>query len=483
MLRIQIWHLGAAEIPSSARGFFEEYVVETYDILDHVTEVVNIQSNVGYRPFQLKPMALLFTDLEEVLMLDADNTPTVDPTFLFEDKRYQATGTLFWQDYWKTHPENPVWDLLDLEPSVDDWEQESGQLLINKKAAWKAILLLQHLQSDLYYSLLNGDKDTFRFSWMAAGVDFAMNPIWPAAIGVPRNHPSALAPGADTDAGFCGHTMGQYDFDGELLFVHHNQLKIGDLAESDISEHNFFSEMKHADIAAGAAGSKSFRAVGVQGMEVDFGGSPVLIPCTDIEFATQAAAGDSSSVKDDGYWLKTANSSRTNLQGWSTLFFEQLDSVRTYFPGLLSEEAENPTNTLLANSRFRRAGDNVTVIKVTFEEDDDAESNQITTKLNTLFAAGDVAKIQEVADKLARQYISALNLPAGTTFRAELKRQNTRRRAISWVLVLIFEDKPCAALTKEEPLALSVTNDDGSSLEEGSDAVSCQSVFSNSTRH
>ena len=74
-------------------------------------QFATIESNVGFRKFQLKPYALLFTDLEEVMIIDADNTPIKDPAFLFDDKEYRKVGSLFWPDYWKTHPENPIWQL------------------------------------------------------------------------------------------------------------------------------------------------------------------------------------------------------------------------------------------------------------------------------------------------------------------------------------------------------------------------------------
>jgi alpha 1,2-mannosyltransferase len=108
--------------------------IETYDILDYTDEVILIKSNVGARPFQLKPMALMYTDLEEVLLIDADSTPLRDPTFLFDDARYLAAGTVFWPDYWVTANENPIWDVLGIAPSRQ-LEQESGQLLVNKAKA------------------------------------------------------------------------------------------------------------------------------------------------------------------------------------------------------------------------------------------------------------------------------------------------------------------------------------------------------------
>jgi hypothetical protein len=87
-LRIQLWYAGEAELPESTIVLWEELGVETYDVLDFTGSVELIESNVGFRPFQLKPMALLYSDLEEVLLIDADSTPTKDPSYLFEDERY-----------------------------------------------------------------------------------------------------------------------------------------------------------------------------------------------------------------------------------------------------------------------------------------------------------------------------------------------------------------------------------------------------------
>ena len=237
-LRIQVWYLGEAEMPVSARPFLAKYSVDARNILDYTSEVVDIESNVGFRPFQLKPLALMHTDLQHVLLLDADSTPTRDPTFLFQAPQYAETGTLFWPDYWKTPRANPIWDVLGV-PFHDTWEQESGQLVVDKRRAWAAVSLCAKMQNGFYYSLLNGDKDTFRFAWLAAGVPFTMNPFWPAAVGVYRDHDVVVSAEAhaqqhprprqdaheDAD-GFCGHTMGQHDFEGSILFVHHNQIKL-----------------------------------------------------------------------------------------------------------------------------------------------------------------------------------------------------------------------------------------------------------------
>ena len=79
------------------------------------------------RLYQVKVAALLATRFDHVLLLDGDNVPLVNPDFLFSSEPLRQTGTLFWKDFWKTHPRNPVWDILGLD-CVDEQEQESGQV-------------------------------------------------------------------------------------------------------------------------------------------------------------------------------------------------------------------------------------------------------------------------------------------------------------------------------------------------------------------
>ncbi|EGD77026.1 hypothetical protein PTSG_07368 [Salpingoeca rosetta] len=219
-LRIQIWHLGPEEVDAAQREVLAAYDVEPRDFTAVVPpELLKpIESNVGMRLFQLKPLALLYSDLQEVLLIDSDNTPLMDPTYLFSEQGFQDTGTVFWPDYWKTSFDNPIWAILGMEPKAM-WEQESGQLLINKRAAWRGLNLCVHFNSAFYMGLINGDKDTFRFAWLAAGVPFVMNSWMPSAVGTVKERHS------DTDLGFCSHTMLQHDLQGRPLFVHHNQLK------------------------------------------------------------------------------------------------------------------------------------------------------------------------------------------------------------------------------------------------------------------
>lgn len=100
-------------------------------------------------------------------------------------------------------------------PCEDEWEQESGQLVVDKKVAWNALLLSLYLQRDhdFYFRIILGDKDTFRFSWKATNTPYLMVP-----------HPVAIG-GRVRQGRFCGHTMIQHSVDGSLLFAHTTSLK------------------------------------------------------------------------------------------------------------------------------------------------------------------------------------------------------------------------------------------------------------------
>ena len=281
-LRIQVWHVGKEEMTDSHLELLRPYNVETRDFKDFVgPEMLQpIQANVGMRLFQLKPLALLHTDLENILLLDSDNVPVRDPSYLFETKEFKETGTIFWPDYWKTSVDNPIWKIIGREPE-GSWEQESGQLVLRKSAAWRAINLCVHFNSEFYMKLLNGDKDTFRFSWTAANVPYKMVSSWPTAIGTLKELHS------EQQHGFCAHTMLQHDLDGKPLFVHHNQLKHASL---EVGQN--FKYMKVPTT------SNQFRAVPVPGLQLASG---AILPCTDVQGARNTLIDeDECTVKDSG---------------------------------------------------------------------------------------------------------------------------------------------------------------------------------------
>ncbi|TMW68983.1 hypothetical protein Poli38472_001139 [Pythium oligandrum] len=177
--------------------------------------------------FYTKLHAIYYSAFDNILLLDADNFPVRDPIYLFETPEFVGNGAIFWPDYWKPgntlfniHRNSFVWDIFGLD-YANMFEQESGQVLINRRMHMPALNVLMYygfsqprIHEDM--RLVWGDKDLFRFAWMKTESSFYMIPRPPGSAGT--KHP-------DYDL-FCGLTMVQHDPSGEIIFLHRNTEKI-----------------------------------------------------------------------------------------------------------------------------------------------------------------------------------------------------------------------------------------------------------------
>ena len=168
----------------------------------------------------IKPHALLSSNAQEVIFLDADNLSLVDPSFLLQAQPYQQRGAIFWPDYKRTGPERAIWEIMGI-PYRDEPEFETGQMVINKERCGEALefALWMNQRADFFYNHIWGDKDTFRFAWHKFGLPYAMipHPIQPLTI-----------PGAPPGHG----VMCQHDFEGNRIFQHRNMAKWDLLGEN-----------------------------------------------------------------------------------------------------------------------------------------------------------------------------------------------------------------------------------------------------------
>jgi alpha 1,2-mannosyltransferase len=260
-LPFELWYLKHEDSGASARALFLDLAVRWRAFEDVVAAdmLQPIEANVGLRRFQLKPLAVLHSQFAEVLLLDSDNTPLRDPTFLFDSAEYLQHGAVFWPDYWVPSSDNPVFDLLGLD--VPPSEQESGQLLVDKKRAWRGLQAAVLLNSAFFMRLLNGDKDTFQLGWLFAGLSFHMvsQPVTPVGMVSDGGH-------------FCGHAMLQHAPAGEELFLHHNQVKNAE--RFSVIRH---SHMKVASQSAAVRPSSSLVVAGFEVFCVDLT-SPAHLP-------------------------------------------------------------------------------------------------------------------------------------------------------------------------------------------------------------
>jgi alpha 1,2-mannosyltransferase len=101
--------------------------------------------------YQLKSAAVMNSRFAEPLLLDSDNIPVLDPESLYESSVYQEYGTLFWPDIARTRPNNPMWAITNTPCRMDEYEQESGQLIIDKRKYF------YHLQLAVWFNNNHSD--------------------------------------------------------------------------------------------------------------------------------------------------------------------------------------------------------------------------------------------------------------------------------------------------------------------------------------
>jgi Mannosyltransferase putative len=200
-LPIEVWHIGPAEMGPPMRALLEAFEVNVIDALKvalrHPVETLG--------GWQLKTYALMHSDFREILLLDADNMPAKDPTFLFDGREFADTGAVFWPDIVRLRASNPIWAISGL-PVDSGATFETGQLLIDKVRHWRVLNLAHWINQNhrAFDDLLFGDKDACYIAWRMLGEPYYLI----------EHAPKLLE-----------HTFMQRSPDGGLLFQHRNGAK------------------------------------------------------------------------------------------------------------------------------------------------------------------------------------------------------------------------------------------------------------------
>jgi hypothetical protein len=200
-LPVELWHLGEEECDGAMSLLLGEYGVCTVDGLERARRA-RIRLAGGW---ELKAFAALESRFGELLLLDADNVPVINPEILFEFEAYKERGALFWPDYGRLENSDLVWRALGLtSPATPEFE--SGQFLVDKVRCWEALRLAMWFNehSDFFYQYLHGDKETFHLAFAKLGCPFMLVP----------------APIQSLEG-----TMCQHDPEGNRVFQHRNRLK------------------------------------------------------------------------------------------------------------------------------------------------------------------------------------------------------------------------------------------------------------------
>lgn len=167
--------------------------------------------------YQFKTAAIINSRWAEVFLLDSDNIPLIDPAEFWDSPTYKEYRTIFWPDIARTRPSNPAWAITSTPCRMDEFELESGQLLVDKARFWYHVQLAAFMNNDpdrYYDQFLLGDKDTFRFAWHALRTRFGRPKRWLASVGTQNGDM------------YCGHSFAQHHpDDSRIAFLHGGLLK------------------------------------------------------------------------------------------------------------------------------------------------------------------------------------------------------------------------------------------------------------------
>ncbi|KAH8766892.1 mannosyltransferase putative-domain-containing protein [Diaporthe sp. PMI_573] len=226
------WHRGDIEVFHFEGELTDEGQRQRLRDLGATPHAVSTKKAPGrWKNFELKAEAILRSSFDEVLYLDSDNYPLSHVGALFDSPLFRDVrggNVVFWPDLNRDHPDNAIHRLLGI-PCDNAWELDSGQILISKSGNdglnLAALYLAQYMAEEGDFWFSGGDKDTFRYAFLALSLTYTPAPRWLSLLG-----------NRDPRDNFCGAAMLQYGLDPprdgyadpadpEPLFVHANLLK------------------------------------------------------------------------------------------------------------------------------------------------------------------------------------------------------------------------------------------------------------------
>lgn len=135
--------------------------------------------------YQLKSLALLLSSFEDVLLLDSDSIPLLDPLInIFDTEPYKSKGMIIWPDFWRATESPKFWKVAgksEFPKGLPVTATETGQLAVNKTTHLAPLLLATYYNvygPNYFYPLQSqgalgqGDKETFFAAALALNTSY-----------------------------------------------------------------------------------------------------------------------------------------------------------------------------------------------------------------------------------------------------------------------------------------------------------------------
>lgn len=235
-LPIQVAYAGNDDLPREYREKLTSLGkdIETLDLLSSINDMT---LDLAHGTFATKPIAMLASQFEQVMLVDADAVFLQPPEALFESRGYKDTGTYFFHDrllyqngfperldWWRSHlkynPPSP--SLLKLKSYTQNYsaEQDSGVVVFDKGRTPVLLGLLhtcwQNSADSREYmkTMIHGDKESFWF-----GLELSRVPYYFA-----KHYGNSLGP-VSRSGDICGNAIAHTDEDDKLLWFNGALLK------------------------------------------------------------------------------------------------------------------------------------------------------------------------------------------------------------------------------------------------------------------
>jgi hypothetical protein len=195
--------------------------IRIYDLLERINTNITESELRGY---QTKPLAVICSSFEEVVLVDADSLLFIDPSYFFDLQGYIDDGMVLFKDYVdclsfvsKNFIENIGIGTDKYCNYTNDYEIDSSCVVVNKEEYWESLftICVINVKSDSYHKSKNvlGDKDT----WLIGSMFNNKTPF------ISRPSPKIMI----TDEGkvIVGHLQSTI-IDGHEVFTHYNNQKI-----------------------------------------------------------------------------------------------------------------------------------------------------------------------------------------------------------------------------------------------------------------
>ena len=243
-LPIELFYLGQEEMSPVAVAYMEKTfanlrLIDVYSVADMPT--LNRPNLKGY---PVKAFAVLLSSFKEVLFLDSDSFPIENPEVAFHFPQYVKSGALFWPDlcnYFTIRPK--AYDVFDLpRPSgmlvlrddeqyrwtdecdvAEPQEWETGEIVVDKERAWKALLMNAFMcwHNEFFMkNVVHDDKGTFKIAFEGTQTphEVVSKTIYFQGIATTQTE--------DGRQFFCGSGISQpHPITGKPLFIHRSQTK------------------------------------------------------------------------------------------------------------------------------------------------------------------------------------------------------------------------------------------------------------------